>query len=274
MIMKAVLTLVVVLVAAALLVRFAESRLAFFPTVGETITPQHFDVVFQAVTIATADGERLHGWLMATPSPRAHVLYFHGNGGNLSVWAPVLTGLVRQGYAVFAFDYRGYGRSTGRPTEQGLYRDAEAAVTRFWADVPQDAPVVYWGRSLGGALATYAATVRAPSGIVLEASFPDVGTLVRSSPVMAVLGLFSTYRFPAARYLEHERVKSTPVLVMHGDSDRVIPFELGRALYERVSGPKRFVTIQGGDHNDAVPADPTGYWNAVGTFVNGLRGPA
>jgi uncharacterized protein len=87
---------------------------------------------------------------------RARILYCHGNGGNLSIWALILTGIARRGLSVFAADYRGYGLSTGRPTEQGLYRDVDAVVERFWRDITTDVPVVYWGRSLGGAMAAYA----------------------------------------------------------------------------------------------------------------------
>ena len=194
-------------------------------------------------------------------------MYVHGNGGNLSIWAPILAGIARQGYSVLAFDYRGYGNSTGHPSERGLYRDVDAVIKRFWDGPRQDVPVVYWGRSLGGTMAAYAATVWVPDGLILESAFPDVRTLVRISPPMAVRSLFSTYRFPAAEFLQ--RVTS-PVLVMHGDRDSVIPFGQGQALFEKIPGPKRFVTIRGGDHNDLTPPDPRVYWEAVDEFIVGL----
>ncbi len=92
-----------------LLVRWAEPRIAFFPARGESETPRDFGVSFDAATIDTADGERLRAWVMPAPAPRANVLYFHGNGANLSNWSPILTGIVKRGYSVVAFDYRGYG---------------------------------------------------------------------------------------------------------------------------------------------------------------------
>ena len=113
-------------------------------------TPRDFGVPFEAITVDTHDGERLRAWIMRAPDARARVVYFHGNGGNLSNWSPILAAIVRRGYSVFAFDYRGYGVSTGHPTERGLYRDVDAVVARAWSDDRDSgAPLVYWGRSLG-----------------------------------------------------------------------------------------------------------------------------
>jgi fermentation-respiration switch protein FrsA (DUF1100 family) len=263
----ALLRILIALAVVVLLVRLFESKAAFFPLTGETVTPGDLGVACQPGTADTSDGQRLAIWTLAAPEPLALVLYFHGNGGNLSVWAPVLTGIVRQGYSLVAFDYRGYGLSTGRPTEAGLYRDVEAVVGRFWRGEGPAAPVVYWGRSLGVTMAAYAATLHAPDGLILESGFPDVRSLARSAPVLALLAPLSSYRFPAAGFL---RGRDVPALVMHGDADRVIPFAQGLALFDRLEGPKRFFTIRGGDHNDLEPSDPQGYWNAVATFVGGV----
>ena len=256
------------LIVVALSVRWLEPHLAFFPSAGETDTPRTFGVAYEPMTIDTADGERLRAWRMDAATPRARIVYFHGNGGNLSVWAPILATIVRQGYSVLAFDYRGYGLSTGRPSERALYKDVDAIVTHVWREPDRAVPLVYWGRSLGATMAAYAGMVRQPDGIIAESGFPDVRTLVRSSPPMAFLSLFSSYRFPTAEYLNRVR---TPVLVMHGDRDTVIRYDLGRALFERVTGPKKFVTIRGADHNDAVAPDSTDYWTAVGQFIATCR---
>jgi fermentation-respiration switch protein FrsA (DUF1100 family) len=257
----------IVLVALAAAVRALESRFAFFPSVGESVTPANLGVPYEKALLTTADGVSLRGWSLPHPAPRALIVYFHGNGGNLSAWAPILVAINRQGYAVRAFVYRGYGASTGRPSERGLYKDVDAAVEWAWRAGGPNIPVVYWGRSLGTTMAAYAATSRSPDGLVLEAGFPDARVLMRSSPVMAFLGLFSSYRFPTAGWLTGVR---SPVLVMHGDDDHVIPFTAGRALFDKIAGPKRFVTIKGGDHNDAVPPDPTAYWAAVNAFIASL----
>jgi fermentation-respiration switch protein FrsA (DUF1100 family) len=247
-------------------VRAVEPSLAFFPTTGEDVTPRDFGRRFDALTLATADGERLHAWHLPADAPRAQIIYFHGNGGNLSVWAPILVPLAQRGYSVLAVDYRGYGLSSGRPSERGLYRDVDAVLDRAWRDRDPRIPMVYWGRSLGSTMAAYAATVKPSDRIVLESGFPDARAVVRSTPVLALLMPFASYRFPTAAFMHGVR---TPVLVMHGDRDSVIPFDLGRTLFDRIEGPKRFVTIAGTDHNDAAPADAEAYWSAVDRFVDG-----
>ena len=251
-------------------VRWLEPRFAFFPSPGETETPRHFGVEYEPLTIDTADGEHLRAWLMRAPSPRATIVYFHGNGGNLSIWAPILAGIVRHGFSVLAIDYRGYGVSTGRPTERGLYRDVDATLTRAWTSVDGTLAVLYWGRSLGATMAAYAASKRAPQGLILEAGFPDARAVIRSSPPLRLLSLFSSYRFATARHLQSVNV---PILVMHGDRDSVIPYTLGRTLFEGIRGPKTFATIAGGDHNDFAPVDPQAYWVAVERFVQSVQAP-
>jgi len=252
--------------ALALFVRAIEARFAFFPAAGEQETPRDGGVPFEPAELRTRDGERLRGWYLPHPRPRALVVYFHGNGGNLSVWLPIVVGIHRQGYAVRAFDYRGYGRSTGRPSERGLYGDVDAALE--WAASGDDrAPIIYWGRSLGATMAAYAATRRRPDGLILEAGFPDAWSLVRGSPPLALLALFSSYRFPTVSYV---RRAGCPVLVLHGDADRVVPFALGQALFHAAPEPKQFVRIAGGDHNDAAPADADAYWSAIRSFVERL----
>jgi pimeloyl-ACP methyl ester carboxylesterase len=248
-------------------VRVIEPKLAFFPSAGEDTTPPEFGAPFEPSTVDTRDNERLRVWTLTHPQPRATIVYFHGNGGNLSVWAPILAGIQRQRYTVIALDYRGYGMSTGRPSEKGLYRDVEAVLDFAWRRGARTS-LVYWGRSLGTTMAAYAASIKAPDGVILEAGFPDARSLVRSSPPMMFLSLFSSYRFPTATFMQ--RVQA-PALVIHGDRDSVIPYELGQQLYDRIPGRKQFVTIRGGDHNDAAPRDPATYWNAIDTFVSQLH---
>jgi fermentation-respiration switch protein FrsA (DUF1100 family) len=268
-VIKLVLVLVVVIVALAVVVRLVEARFAFFPSAGETPPPTEPGVQITSWSVATRDGERLQGWSLEPAAPRAVVLYFHGNGGNLSVWAPILTGIARHELAVVAFDYRGYGSSTGRPTEQGLYRDVEAVVERFRGLPRRPLPVVYWGRSLGTAMAAYATTVAPPDGVILESGFPDARSVARTSPVLALLAVFSSYRFPTAEFMRRS-ASPPPAIVMHGDSDSVVPFTLGRSLFAQINEPKAFATIRGGDHNDAVPPDPA-YWPQVDRFVDSLH---
>jgi uncharacterized protein len=250
----------------AVLVRWIEPRLAFFPVRGELETPLDFDLSYTDVTVTTQDGEQLHAWQIPAGSPRARIVYFHGNGGNLSNWSPIVTGVARHGYSVFAFDYRGYGRSSGRPSEKGLYRDVDAVVRRAWPE-NDGVPLIYWGRSLGATMAAYAATARKPDGIILESGFPDARSAISDSRVLYLLSFLASYRFPTADLVNRA---SRPVLVMHGDRDGVIPFDVGRELFDRINVRKEFVAIEGGDHNDAAPPHPQPYWTAVERFISSV----
>jgi fermentation-respiration switch protein FrsA (DUF1100 family) len=256
---------VVSVLAVALVVRRFEAKFAFFPFAGENRTPAAFGVTFAPVTIHTADGERLHAWHLPRPDAVAQVVYFHGNGGNLSLWSDVLVGIVQRGYEVIAIDYRGFGLSTGSPSEKGLYHDVDATLAHVDQHLRRrDLPLIYWGRSIGSVMAAYAASRRAPEGVILEAGFPTARSLFEDSPVMFALTWFTTYRFPTEEWMANV---TAPALVLHGDEDRIIPYALGQRLYESLRGPKRFVTIKGADHNDPIPPDAAAYWGAVQEFV-------
>jgi fermentation-respiration switch protein FrsA (DUF1100 family) len=268
--MRWLLLLVVAGLLLKLLITVIEPRLVFFPSAGEDRTPGELGIRYTAVRIATTDGERLAAWLLEPDAPIADVVYFHGNGGNLSVWLPILAGLQQQGLRVLAIDYRGYGLSSGRPSERGLYRDAEAAVRHLAMlrrESSVDRPLVFWGRSLGGPVAAAAARVVTPDGLILESTFADKAAVVRANPLLRILNALSGYRFSTVEMLEHF---SNPVLVIHGTRDSVIPYPLGRALYERLRAPKSFLDIPGADHNDAIGPQQRVYWTQIRQFVDAV----
>jgi len=250
-----------------------EPRLTFFPSAGETETPRSIGLEYEAVSIRTADEETIAAWWMPHEAARADVVYFHGNGGNLSMWLPILAGVQASGLNVLAFDYRGYGRSTGSPTEKGLYRDADAVLAELAGLRQRESaagstvrrPTIYWGRSLGGPVAAYATTVTRPDGLILESTFPDKRAVLGRQFVLRTLNLLASFRFETADML---RGFDRPTLVMHGDADSVVPYAAGRALFERLSEPKRFVTLRGADHNDFHPATAREYWAAVNDLVS------
>jgi fermentation-respiration switch protein FrsA (DUF1100 family) len=258
---------VVIILAASLklLAWWLEPRMAFFPWTGVQETPASAGLAFTELRIPTEDGETLHGWWIPNAEPRGQVIYWHGNGGNLSLWLDVLVDLQRRGFSVMAVDYRGYGASTGKPSERGVYRDADAAHAYFAQHLKQSGqPVIIWGRSLGCAIASYAASKASPDALILESPFPDVRSLFAGNPVMLGLSFFSTYRFPTAEHLQHYRGR---LLVIHGDADSIIPFSAGRKVFERAtSTDKTFVVLEGADHNDPH-AGHGAYWPAVDRFL-------
>jgi fermentation-respiration switch protein FrsA (DUF1100 family) len=128
-------------------------------------------------------------------------------------------------------------------------------------------PIVFWGRSLGGPIAAAATRVARPDGLILESSFADKAAVVRSHPILRMLNVFGAYRFETVTLLQDFK---GPVLVLHGDRDSIVPFALGRELYDRLETAKRFIEIAGADHNDLVDAARTDYWTPVLEFIAAL----
>jgi fermentation-respiration switch protein FrsA (DUF1100 family) len=248
-----------------LLVGRLEPRAAFFPMRGEQANPGDAGIRFERVVVNTEDGERLSAWWIPGPPGAPEVLFFHGNGGNLSVWGDAVIGIAGQGWSVFALDYRGYGLSTGQPTETGLYKDADAALAEFWTHRHHaSAPVLYWGRSLGATVAAYAASQRAPHALVLESPFYSARTLVREGGLGWLPALLMSYRFETAEFAANFR---GPTLVVHGDRDSIVPLSHGRRVFQELRGPKKMVVVEGADHNDLHLVRPGVYWETFREFV-------
>jgi pimeloyl-ACP methyl ester carboxylesterase len=256
----------VVVAVIKLLVSRVEPAMVFFPTRGEQETPADAGIRYEPLRLRAADGVAINAWQLEPENARADIVYFHGNGGNLSMWLPVYEALHSYGYRVLAIDYRGYGTSEGAPSEQGLVLDAEAAV-RHATRSERKRPLVFWGRSLGGPVAAAAARVVAPDALILESTFPDKASVIRSMPLLRALNVFSSYRFDTVTALKGFR---KPVLVTHGDRDTVIPFALGQELFERLDAPKQFVTLRGADHNDFFDARNAPYWTPIRAFIDAL----
>jgi fermentation-respiration switch protein FrsA (DUF1100 family) len=261
------LTAAAILLGLKLLVNWLEPRMAFYPLRGVQETPAAFNLPFTDVRIPTSDGETLHAWWLEHPKPRAAVIFFHGNGGNLSLWLDVIAEIRRRQFSVLAVDYRGYGASSGTPSEKGLYRDAEASIDHFRRTLnTARTPVIYWGRSIGSPVAAFAATRSAPDALVLESPMPNVRRLLRTNPVLWLLSFLSSYRFPTSSFL---RQYGGPLLVVHGDADSIIPYGAGQQVFaDAPTRHKTFVTIRGADHNDLHVVDPDLYWRSIEAFVD------
>lgn len=230
-------------------------------------TPESLGLGYEDVTLETDDGVRVHGWFVPGASDRV-LLYFHGNAGNISHRLYSIREWRDLGLSVFIFDYRGYGESGGKPSEQGLYRDAEAA-WRYLADERGVAPgdIILFGRSLGGSVASWLATREQPAALIVESSFtsvPDIGQEVY--PWLPVRWL-SRFRHPTR---EHVAKATCPVLVVHSRDDEIIPFHHGEAIYDAANEPKRFLEIRGG-HNEGHALSARAYREGMLEFLNSLN---
>lgn len=249
-----------------LLVMWLEPRMAFYPVEGVQQTPAAMSLSYADLRIQTVDGETLHGWWLEHPQPRAQVVFWHGNGGNVALWLEVIAGMRRRGFSVLAVDYRGYGVSTGTPTEQGLYRDASAAVQEFQRRLRRpDVPVIYWGRSIGAPVAASSVAGSEPDGLILESPMPDARSILRDNPVLWGLSFLSSYTFSTSRFLTQY---SGPLLVIHGDRDSIIPYRAGKRVFDDAGTTRKtLATIAGADHNDLHLVNAGEYWKAVDAFV-------
>ena len=249
--------------------RLSESRMLYVPGTSRHLLepPPELHLGVQRVELTASDGVRLVSWAMPTDSGSGYwLLICHGNGGNISEAGRPFhyAGLRALGLSLFAFDYRGYGESEGGPTEQGLYRDADAAYRylRDTLDVPPERIVVF-GHSLGSAVAVELVSRVPAAGLVLDGALTSV--IERAQELFPYVPV---RWIAASRYASIERVGALtiPKLFLHARGDEVVPFAHGRRLFEAAAPPKRFVPLEGG-HGDAFETDSAAYFGAIGRFV-------
>jgi uncharacterized protein len=245
---KAPTTLFVFMIAFLLLVSGAgcKNRLMFHPYSKLVSDPSAAGIPFEDIYFTTKDGIRLNGWWVAAQGGGGTVLFCHGNAGNISFLVDTIAIYRGMGLNVFVFDYRGFGRSGGAPTEVGTYRDVSAAWD-YITTVKKVPPsrIIFIGRSLGGAIAAWQSQDCAPGALVLESTFTRAADVANAhydfEPGELVLG----DAYNTAGYLSRVHC---PVLVVHSPEDEIVPFKLGKELYEKAGTPKEFLMIHG-SHN-------------------------
>ena len=246
-----------------------ENHFIYFPLRELEADPSSLVLPFDEVYFVTQDGVRLHGWFVPGESGLT-LLWCHGNAGNISHRLENLA-LVHQelGVNIFLFDYRGYGRSEGRPSEKGTYLDAEAALGYLNSREDVDSSrILYFGRSLGAAVAVELTTQQPPSALILESPFPSIAYMARRHyPFLPVWPLLRT-KYDALSKMAQIDV---PLLILHGDRDDIVPLEAGRKLFEAAGGDKAFYTIRDAGHNDTYLMGGQAYFDALRCFVQGLK---
>ena len=250
----------------ALLLYFSQSRLVYYPETGREIiaTPVRIGLPFEDIRLTASDGIGLHGWFVPAPQPRGTVLFLHGNAGNISHRLDSVQMFHRLGYNTLIFDYRGYGNSGGTPTEQGTYRDAEAA-WRYLTEQRQvpACRIVLFGESLGGAIAAQLASTRKPAALVIASGFTSVPEMAQHLYPYLPVRWLARIRYDTRAYL---RTVTAPVLIAHSPQDEIIPYEHGRALFAAAHPPKQFLELAGG-HNDGFIFMREEWVRALGDFL-------
>ncbi|NNJ75112.1 MAG: alpha/beta fold hydrolase [Anderseniella sp.] len=219
---------------------------------------------FVAASIATDDGETLVSWLALPPKPDAPViLYMHGNAGTLGDRAERFGVFHREGFGVLVLSWRGYGGSTGSPTESGFIEDGRAAMKFLQQKGIPASRVILFGESLGTGVATQLAANpdTSPLAVVLEAPFTSAADVARTRYWFLPVNLLMKDQY---RSIDFAPKVTAPVIVLHGTTDRIIPFEQGRWLYDAFAGPKQFLTMNGNGHID--PLTPVS-WGAIKDFL-------
>jgi fermentation-respiration switch protein FrsA (DUF1100 family) len=233
------------------LVFIFQSHLVYYPQIGREgdLTPQAHGLAYEAVEIATEDGEKLAAWWVPAEGARGTVLFFHGNAGNISHRLDYLKMFRGLRYSTLIIDYRGYGTSTGSPSEEGTYRDAEAA-WRYLTEqrsVPADV-IVFFGESLGAAVASWLAMRHTPRALVLASTFTSVPDLGAEVYWFLPVRLISRFRYDNISHLGAVRA---PVMIAHSRDDEIVPLAHGQRLYAAAREPKRFLELAGG-HNTGL----------------------
>jgi uncharacterized protein len=260
-------------VAFAAMMTLTQDRQIYLPMSVLVTTPAAHGLPYEEVWLMTEDGVRIHGWYLpapdgARPDGRAPTLLFlHGNAGNISHRIASLRIFHELGLAVLIIDYRGYGRSDGRPDEEGLYLDALAG----WRHLRDErgiaaGDIVVFGRSLGAAVAAWLAARKQPAGVILEAGFTSAADLGREIypwlPVRLLL---------RAEYDTLSAVRSidAPLLIVHSRDDEIVPFAHGRRLYEAAAGTRAMLELRGG-HNDGFVRSGAEYRDGLSRFLDTL----
>ncbi|MCP4268955.1 MAG: alpha/beta hydrolase [Candidatus Brocadiaceae bacterium] len=256
--------------------KFIEKRLVFHPNrSNDSATPDAYGLEYDDVTFRTEDGLNLNGWFFqgknATPDDGLHtLLWFHGNAGNLNRRLDNLKMLHdRVPVNVFIIDYREFGKSEGKVSEKGTYIDARAALAYLHSrkDVNNE-KIIFYGRSLGSAVAVDLALKEKCCALILETPFTSIKEMGKELYPFLYIGL----NFLKTKYDSLSKMKeiNVPILIMHGDRDELVPIGHGRKLFEEANEPKEFYTIPGAMHNDTHIVGGEEYFDVIRDFVNKL----
>ncbi len=232
-----------------------------YPGAGSDATPATAGLNYNTARLTTTDGFQLNAWYVPAADERGVILFCHGNAGNISNRISTLELLNELGFSIFIFDYRGYGRSEGKPTEAGTYRDAEAAWQYLRSQGYNESEIIIMGRSLGASVAAELAHRHKPRAVVLESSFTSVPDVAAELYPLLPVRWLSRFEYNTLDYLQSI---TAPVLIVHSRDDEIIPFSHSQRLFAAANPPKQFLELKGG-HNEGI------YVSGIDYYRNGLN---
>ncbi len=257
--------LVSVWVLLSLLLYLFQPRFIYFPQSTIDYTPDMAGLPYEDIYFKTNDDVLLNGWFIPVEDAKNTLLFFHGNGGNISHRLESLKIFHELGLSVFIIDYRGYGQSQGTSSEQGTYRDAEAA-WRFLTKTRgiTESEIIIFGRSMGGAVAIWLAGNHTPKLLILESTFTSVADMGKH-----YYPYLPTHLLARIKYASIDRIKAIhiPILISHSQTDEIVPYKFGRALFEKARAPKIFLELKGG-HNDGFITTGSSYIQGLENFIS------
>ena len=257
----------------ALMVYLFQDRMVFLSNLpGRALdaSPGDIGLDYNDVSLTTSDNERLHGWYIPAEPSKGVLLFFHGNAGNISHRLDSIRTFHELGLDTLIIDYRGYGQSTGKASEQGTYLDAQAAWD-YLVDthgIPADRIIVF-GRSLGGAIGTWLGVQNTPAAVIIESSFSSGVDIARRLYPFLPVHLITRLQYPVADYASQ---LNCPVLVVHSRHDEIIPFTMGQAIYAAVKQEKKFLELRG-DHNNGFLISQREYVAGLNDFTQAILSP-
>ncbi|MEW6008664.1 MAG: alpha/beta hydrolase [Candidatus Omnitrophota bacterium] len=259
-IIKTIVFLIICLLFIFSYVKYIEKKSVFFPFSDIEATPKDLHLAFEDVYFNTQDREKLNAWFISAKDSQKILLFLHGNGGNISHRLEKISLFNSLGITIFIIDYRGYGLSTGRPTEKGIYLDAQAAyeyLLRQKSKRPED--IIVYGESLGAQAAVDLASKNKLAALILEEAFTS------AKDMSAAIYPFLPTIFLSIKFDSVSKIKkiSCPKLIIHSRNDEIVPFRLGKKLYDVALEPKEFLELLGG-HNTCV-------FDSHDLFVAGIK---
>ncbi|OPL10611.1 MAG: hypothetical protein AVO38_04970 [delta proteobacterium ML8_D] len=244
---------------------FTQSRLIYFPTSEIVATPDQIGLSYKSVSFKAPDGMRLSGWFIPAESPRGVLIFCHGNAGNISHRLESIYIFHGLQLSIFIFDYRGYGTSEGMPSEEGSYLDAQGAWNYLIEQEGLDPfDIIIFGRSLGGAVASWLAREHTPKALIVESAFTSASDLAGEIYLCLPAKLLCKYKYDTLAAI---REVQCPVLIVHSQEDRIVPFRHAHKLFDAADDPKAFLEISG-SHNEGFITSSSIYLNGLKDFLD------